>query len=70
MHNMTTDNKRHLILSDVAGLPIRHVPRELATCFRDIIDNGGTVYAEPCGEHAPSSSPWPDQQEVGEVIIP
>ena len=71
MHNMTTDNKRHLMLSDVAGLPIGHVPRELATCFRDIIDNGGSVYAEPCGEPAPSSYPWPEQQEVGGgVIIP
>lgn len=65
MHNMSTDNKRQLVLSDVAGLPLGHVPRELAPCFREVLDKGGTVHAEPCGEPAPSSSPWPEQHEAG-----
>ena len=49
---MSTDNKRQLILFDVTGLPIENVPRELATCFREVLDNGGTIHAEPInGEH-------------------
>lgn len=71
MHGMATDNARQLVLSDVAGLPIGHVPKELAICFREILDNDGTVHAEPCGDPVPSSSPWPEQHEVGGgVIIP
>jgi len=34
-HGMSTDNKRHLVLFDVSGLPTENVPRELATCFRE-----------------------------------
>jgi len=50
-HGMSTDNKRQLILFDVTGLPIDNVPRELDTCFREVLDNGGTIHAEPYGEH-------------------
>jgi len=50
-HGMSTDNKRQLLLFDVAGLPIENVPRELATCFRKVLDNGGTIHTEPYGEH-------------------
>jgi len=56
-------------LFDVTGLPIENVPRELATCFREVLDIGGTFYAEPYGEPAPSPSPWPEQQEVGGGVI-
>jgi len=59
-HGMSTDNKRQLILFDVTGLPIENVPRELATCFREVFDNGGTIHAEHKGEPAPSCSPWPE----------
>ena len=48
---MSTDNKCQLVLFDVTGLPIENVPRELATCFREVLDNGETIHAEPYGEH-------------------
>ena len=52
-------------------LPTENVPRELATCFREVLDNGGTIHSEPYGEPAPSPSPWPEQHEVGvDVILP
>jgi len=50
-HGMSTDIKRQLILFDVTGLPIENVPRELDTCFREVLDNGGTIHEEPYGEH-------------------
>jgi len=37
---MSTDNKRQLVLFDVTGLNTENVPRELATCFREVLDNG------------------------------
>ena len=61
VHGMSTDNKCQLVLFDVTGLPTEHVPRELATCFREVLDNGGTMHAESYGEPAPSPSPWPKQ---------
>ena len=48
---MSIGNKRQLILFDVTGQLIENVPRELATCFREVLDNGGTIHAEPYGEH-------------------
>ena len=66
---MSTDNKRQMILFDVTGLPIENVPIELATCFRVVLDNGGTINAEPYDEPAPSSSPWPEQHQVGSGAI-
>ena len=57
---MSTDNKRQLVLFDVTGLPTESVPRELATCFREVLDNSETIHSEPYGEPAPSCSPWPE----------
>jgi len=51
VHGLSTDNKRQLILFDVTGLPIENVSRELATCFREVLDNGGSIHAEPYREH-------------------
>lgn len=71
LHNMVTDKERNLILSDIAGLPIGHVPRILASCFYEVLDNGGTVYATATGEPVPSFPPWPAPQEKGGgVVIP
>jgi len=53
-HGMSTDNK--LVMFDVTGLPKENVQRELTTCFREVLDDGGTIHAEPYGEPAPSSS--------------
>ena len=66
---MVTDNARQLMLSDVAGLPVGHVPRELAPSFQVVLDNGGTVHAEPCGDPVPSTYPWPEQHEVGGGVV-
>ena len=62
---MSTDNK--LVMFDVTGLPTEKIPRELATCFRKVVDDGGTIHAEPYGEPAPSSSS--EQHEVGGGVI-
>jgi len=51
-HGMSTDNK--LVMFDVTGLPTENVPRELTTCFRAVLDDGGTYHAEPYGETVPS----------------
>jgi len=51
VHGMSTDKKRQLILFDVTDLHIENVPRELATCFREVLYNGGTIHTEPYGEH-------------------
>lgn len=70
-HEMVTDEKRQLKLSDVAGLPIGHVPRSLAPYFRSVMETGGKVFADITGEPVPSFSPWPAQQEEGGgVVIP
>ena len=64
-HTLSTDDKRQLTLADVAGLPVGHVPREIAPIFRMVLDDGGTVLSEPCGEPIPSTDPWPEQNESG-----
>lgn len=33
LYDMVTDEQKNLKLSDIAGLPIGHVPRVLASCF-------------------------------------
>jgi len=44
---MSTENKRQLVMFDVTGLPTENVPCELAACFREVLDNGWTIHAEP-----------------------
>ena len=56
-HGMSTYNKRQLIVFDITGLPIENVSSELATGFREVLDNDGTIHAGPYGEPAPSSPP-------------
>ena len=68
---MYTDEKRQLKLSDIAGLPVGHVPGTLSGCFRRILDSGGHIYAIVTGEPCPSFPPWPAQNEKGGgVVIP
>jgi len=69
LHSILTDEKRQLFISDIAGLPIGHVPRELAPCFRSVMDNGGSVYSEVCGEPFPSAYPWPQAHEIGDGVL-
>ena len=68
-HVMSPDYYRQLILVNVTGLPIQNVPIELATCFREVLDNCLTIHAEPYGEPAPSPSPWPEQHKFGVGVI-
>ena len=71
VHSMITDAKRLLKLSDVADLPIGHVPRSLAGLFRSVLDGGGEIFAEATGEPIPSFAPWPAyNEEGGGVVIP
>ncbi|KAH3866235.1 hypothetical protein DPMN_029294 [Dreissena polymorpha] len=70
IHGIITDDKRHLKLTDVAGLPIGRVPRSLAPYFRKVIDNGGKVLSEVTGAPVPSYPPWPAQHEEGGVVLP
>jgi len=52
-HGLSANNKRQLALFDVTGLPTENEPRELATCLRELLGNGGTIHPEPYGEPAP-----------------
>lgn len=71
MQSMVTDNKRMLMLSDIAGLPVGHVPRGLAGVFRSILDGGGNIFALATGDPIPSFPPWPAPNEIGGgVVIP
>lgn len=71
MHNMFTDEKRQLKLTDIAGLPIGHVPKCLSSVFRHVLDEGGEIHAEVTGEPVPSFAPWPEpQSEGGGVVLP
>lgn len=71
MHDNITDAKRQLKLSDIAGLPIGHVPRCLSSHCRDVLDNGGEIYAEVTGQPVPSFHPWPEpNEEGGGVVLP
>lgn len=71
IHDLVTDEKRQLKLSDVAGLPIGHVPKCLSKFFCTILDDGGEITAEPTGPPVPSFPPWPaPSEEGGGIVIP
>ena len=71
MHSIVTDAARFLKLSDIAGLPIGHVPRGLAIAFRQIIEYGGSVSALSKGEPRQTFPPWPAPHETGGgAVIP
>ncbi|XP_052759924.1 uncharacterized protein LOC128202810 [Mya arenaria] len=71
VHEMVTDTKRFIKLSDIADLPIGHVPRSLAGLFRSVLDEGGEIFAEATGEPVPSFPPWPaPNEEGGGVVLP
>ena len=70
MHSLSTDEKRQLFLSDVAGLLVGHVPKCLSPYFVEVMDNGGTILAEVKGDPVPSFEPWPaPDQEGGGVVL-
>ena len=63
--DMLTDDKRYLYLSDSVGLPVEHVPRELAPIFRSVLEDGAQTFGDP----VPSTHPWPEQHEPGGGIV-
>ena len=71
IHDQFTDEKRQLMLSDVAGLPVGHVPKCLSELFCDFMDHGGKIFAEVTGDPIPSFPPWPSKdQEGGGIVLP
>ena len=69
--SVVVDEKKFLYLSDIAGLPIGHVPFGLSSAIRELIDKGCYVFAIPKGKPIPSFSPWPQLQEKGGgMVIP
>ncbi|KAH3713528.1 hypothetical protein DPMN_073320 [Dreissena polymorpha] len=69
VHDTVTDEKRQLKLSDIAGLPIGHVPKILSNFFSLIINEGGTITAQVTGEPVPSFPPWPAPNEEGRGVV-
>lgn len=54
LHDMYTDPKRYLKVSDVAGLPIGHVPQGFSGTFRLFMEKGCVISSEPIGMPCPS----------------
>lgn len=60
-----------MTLRDIAGLPVGHVPRTLASSFRNLIDMGASVLCEANDQPQASFPPWPAPQEIGGgAVIP
>ncbi|XP_053394429.1 uncharacterized protein LOC123524787 isoform X3 [Mercenaria mercenaria] len=71
LHEMQTDETRHLKLSDVAGLPIGHLPRGLDGCFRKILDQNNYIFVKITAEPTQNFPPWPAPSEKGGgAVIP
>ena len=59
------------MLSDIAGLPIGHVPQGLSSAIRQLLDKDCYIFAIPTGKAIPSFPPWPHIQEKGGgMVIP
>jgi hypothetical protein len=68
-HDMITDESRHLTLRDIAGKPLGHAPWGLSKAFRQVMEAGTSIYAEPTGEPCQSFPPWPAVSEKGGGIV-
>ena len=69
IHNMYTDIKCFLKVSDIADLPVGHVPLKFSGSFRAFLEKGCAITCEPIGLPCPSFLPWP-QKEGGGAVIP
>ena len=58
------------MLSDIAGLPVRHVPKCLSELFCDIMGTGGKIFALVTGDPVPCFPPWPPNEEGGGIVLP
>lgn len=54
LHDMYTDPKRYLKVSDIAGLPIGHVPQGFSGTFRLLMEKECVISSEPIGMSCPS----------------
>lgn len=71
LHDMYTDPKRYLKVSDAAGLPIGHVPQGFSGTFRLFMEKGCVISSEPIRIPCPSFPPWPQVHEKGGgAVIP
>ena len=53
-----TDEKRCLMVKDVTDLPADHVPRTMAGAFTNIIEAGGSIYAQAKGSPVETFPTW------------
>ena len=71
MRSLVTYSKRCLYLEDLAGLPVGHLPMGPSYAFRQLLEQGCMIFAQPTREPISSFSPWPDVKEKGGgVVIP
>ena len=71
VHNIYTDMKTYLKVSDIAGLPVGHVPLGFSGTFRLFLEQGCVITCEPIAMPCPSFPPWPQVQEKGGgAVIP
>ena len=71
IHDMYTDIKCFLKVSDIADLPVGHVPLGFSGSFRAFLEKGCAITCEPIGLPCPSFPPWPQVQEKGGgAVIP
>jgi hypothetical protein len=68
-HDVVTDTKRKLKLTDVAGLPIGHSPRGLSFAFRQLLEIDCSIHAIALADPCPSFPPWPLVKEKGGGIV-
>ena len=56
-------HERKFVMSDIAGLPIGHVPQGLSSSIRQLLDKDCCIFAIPTGKAIPSFPPWQHKQE-------
>ena len=64
--------RNFLMLADIAGLQIGHVPQGLSSAMRQLLDKDCYIFAIPTGKAIPSfPPPWPHiQEKKGGMVIP
>jgi hypothetical protein len=55
--------KTYLKVSDIAGLPVGHVPLGFSGTFRLFLEQGCVITCEPIAMPCPSFPPWPQVQK-------
>jgi len=68
--SLITDKKRYLKLSDIAGLPVGHVPWGHSSVVKQLIEKGCIVHAQSTSDPTPSFPPCRTRERGGGVVIP